>query len=76
MEGNEFSLTIGNLLETAADNSPNQIISYKGKENYTYRKFYERVNSLARALVELGVRKGDRKQILLRFLAQACLYYC
>ena len=60
MDGNEFSLTIGNLLETAADNSPDQIISYKGKENYTYRKFYERVNSLARALVDLGVRKGDR----------------
>jgi len=60
MEGNEFELTIGNLLETAAANSPEQIISYKGKENFTYRKFSERVNSLAKALVELGVKRGDK----------------
>lgn len=60
MNENEFKLTIGNLLDTAAESNPNQIISYKGKEKYTYRKFQERVYSLARGLLEIGVEKGDK----------------
>ncbi|MEM0156063.1 MAG: fatty acid--CoA ligase [Thermoplasmataceae archaeon] len=60
MNVNEFKLTIGNLLDTAADSNPNQEIAYRSKEKYTYRKFQERVYNLAKGLVGLGVRKGDR----------------
>ncbi len=59
MEPDGYQLTIDKIISTAAKRTPSQIISYKGKENYTYQEFYERVKRLASSLVRLGVKKGD-----------------
>ena len=61
---NNYELTIDKILKTSVRNNPDQIISYQGKESYTYEEFNERVKKLASSLIRLGVRKGERVAVL------------
>ena len=64
MEHGEYQLTIDKIFKAALHNNPDQVISYQGKERYTYREFYERVRKLAAGLLKIGVEKGDRVAVI------------
>lgn len=59
MNDKDYQLTIDKVISSAALRTPGQIITYQGKENFTYEEFYERVRRLASSLVRIGVKKGD-----------------
>src|SRR5919198_3421350 len=48
------------LLEFAAARYPERVAIADGERSYTYAAWDERVNRVANALSELGVRRGDR----------------
>lgn len=54
--------TIGNLFDqTVAKYPENEALIVKHQNiRYTYRQFQEKVNECARALLAIGIRKGDR----------------
>ena len=54
-------LTIGDLLEKMVKKDPNQEFMVYPDRNlrFTYKEFDERVNLLAKGLLEIGVQKGD-----------------
>lgn len=60
----KYELTLGNLLHSAVKRNPNQIIVDPEKGSYRFSDFESRVNSLARALVEIGVKPKDRVAVL------------
>ena len=60
----EVPLLINDFLRRAAKLYPNKTAVVDGNNRYTYRQFQERCNQLAHALLDLGVRKGDRVCIL------------
>ena len=64
MNGDKFQLTIDKIFSSSVRNNPNQIISYMGKENVTYEQFMKRVYEIARGLVKIGVKKGDKVAVL------------
>ncbi len=64
MGGQDYQLTIDKLFSASVRNNPKQIISYMGKEHVTYEQFRDRVYEIARGLVKLGVRKGDKVAVL------------
>jgi acyl-CoA synthetase (AMP-forming)/AMP-acid ligase II len=51
-------------LERAARWYPGQTAVIEGEKRLTYRELDERVSALARALISLGVRNGDRVAVL------------
>jgi non-ribosomal peptide synthetase component E (peptide arylation enzyme) len=55
--GGSLTLTMGKYPQKVA------IINYGGPK-FTYEEFNERVNRLANALIELGIRKGDKVSYL------------
>ncbi|HEY8346814.1 MAG TPA: long-chain fatty acid--CoA ligase [Symbiobacteriaceae bacterium] len=58
-----YPLTTRGMLERAFRFFPNQEIvsrTLSGVHRYTYADYYRRVNQLAHALHQLGVRRGDR----------------
>ncbi|HEY8488267.1 MAG TPA: long-chain fatty acid--CoA ligase [Thermaerobacter sp.] len=57
--------TVGALLARAALLHPNKTALIDGDRRLSYRELNGRVNALARGLVDLGVRKGDRVAILM-----------
>lgn len=59
MVDKNYQLTIDKIISSAAQRTPRQIITYRGKESYTYEEFYGRVKRLASSLVRLGLEKGD-----------------
>lgn len=59
MVDKNYELTIDKIISSAALRTPKQIITYRGKESYTYEEFYGRVRRLASSLVRLGLKKGD-----------------
>ncbi len=64
MSGDQFQLTIDKIFSASVRNNPEQIISYQGTEHVTYKQFMERVYEIARGLVKLGVKKGDKVAVL------------
>ena len=64
MNGEKYQLTIDKIFSASVRNNPQQIISYQGKEHITYAQFKERVYQIARGLVKLGVKKGDKIAVL------------
>jgi 2-furoate---CoA ligase len=48
------------VLEFAAIRYPENLAVVDGERRYTYAEWNERINAVANALKELGVRKGDR----------------
>jgi fatty-acyl-CoA synthase len=56
--------TLGDLLDKAAMIWPNrEAIVFKG-ERIRYREYREKVNQFAKALIDIGIRKGDKVSIL------------
>lgn len=60
----KYELTIDKIFASSVRNNPDQIISYMGKEHVTYREFRDRVYRIAKGLVKLGLKKGDRVAVL------------
>ncbi len=60
----KYELTIDKLLVASVRNNPKQEISYKGEMKITYSEFRDRVYAMARGLVSLGLKKGDRVAML------------
>jgi len=60
----EDAKTLGDLLDKAAERWPDrEAILFKG-ERICYREYREKVDQLAKALIHIGVRKGDKVSIL------------
>jgi acyl-CoA synthetase (AMP-forming)/AMP-acid ligase II len=57
-------LTFGGMLRESADRFPENLAIRFGEEEYTYRRLKETVDSLSRALLKLGLKRGDRVGIL------------
>ena len=58
-------MNVGHLLSNAANRYPDRTaIVFEGRR-FSYREFNERVNSLANAFLELGMRKGDKVAAML-----------
>jgi len=53
------------FLEESAESFPQNVAMIFAGRKFTYRELREKVDSLARALAALGVRKGDRVGLLL-----------
>ena len=62
--GQPSPLLIHRLLDRPKTWAPSQKIIYRDLLEFTYTEFFERVERLARALVQLGVRPGDRVGVL------------
>lgn len=57
-----LGMTIGDMLDQTADRYPdNDALVVKHQDiRYSYREFRQKVNECARALMSLGIQKGDR----------------
>lgn len=64
MNGEKFQLTIDKIFSSSVRNNPEQLISYQGTETVTYRQFRDRVYEIAKGLVKMGVKKGDKIAVL------------
>jgi fatty-acyl-CoA synthase len=60
----EVPLLISDFLRRAAKLYPNKTAIVDGARRHTYREFEERVHQFSRALLRLGVERGDRICIL------------
>jgi len=60
----EVPLLISDFLRRAAKLYPNKPAIVDGSERFTYREYQERVNQLGHALIDLGVKPGERVCIL------------
>ena len=60
----EVPLLINDFLRRAAKLYPDKTAIVDGASRFTYREYQERANQLAHALLELGVKQGDRVCIL------------
>ncbi|MCY0852340.1 MAG: AMP-binding protein, partial [Thermoplasma acidophilum] len=60
----KYELTIDKLLQSGVSSNPDQIINYTGKREFTFKDFSKRVNTLAKALISIGVKKGDRVAVI------------
>lgn len=59
-----YPLLIKNLLFSPVAYHPNREIVYRDQLRYTYRDFRERVQRLANALTDLGVKTGDTVAVM------------
>ncbi len=59
-----YPLLIKNLLSNPVVNNPDQEIVYRDQLRYDYRTLHERIQRLANALRELGVRPGDTVAVM------------
>ncbi len=53
-------MTVGDMLARGAAKFPDKTAVIDGKSSFTFQQFNERVNRLANALLERGLKKGDR----------------
>ncbi|WP_160847399.1 o-succinylbenzoate--CoA ligase [Pontibacillus yanchengensis] len=56
---------IGSWLTVHRDQSPHKVALISGERELTYKQLNSRVNKLANSFLKLGVRKGDRINVLL-----------
>ena len=63
-EAVESPLVINSILESGVRNAPEQEIVYADQRRMTYRDLEERVNRLAGALAECGVKPGDTVAVM------------
>ena len=56
----EVPLLVTDFLDRAVRIYPDKLAIVDGDRRYTYRKFNERVDRLSNALLDLGLRQGDR----------------
>ncbi len=64
MDESRFELTVDKILKTATRNNPDQVISDQGNSHITYREFSNRVEKIAKGLIELGLKKGETVAVL------------
>lgn len=67
--------TVGQHLEQLAQTHPNHecyVFKGEGNKRYTYKSFFDEVDSLATSLMELGFQKGDRLGVWLPNTSQNC----
>jgi len=60
------SLTIGQVLEKSAAESPDKIAVVDGERRVTYYELNATANALAAGLAEIGFKKGDRAAIYMK----------
>ena len=60
------SVTVGQVLETAANQVPDKTAVVDGDRRKTYKELDTMVNALAAALAEIGFKKGDRVAIYMK----------
>ena len=60
------SLTLGQVLERAAEQSPHKIGVVDGDRRKTYKELDTMANALAASLAEIGFEKGDRVAIYMK----------
>ncbi len=60
----DFQLTIGELIASAIERNPNQTISFRDRDHFTYSQFMGDVKHLAGGLSKLGVGRGDVVAVL------------
>ncbi len=60
----DYQLLIKNLLFCPVIDNPEQEIVYRGTFRYSYRELRQRVQHLANALTDLGVRPGDTVAVM------------
>ena len=60
------SLTVGQILERAAEQSPDKIGVVDGDRRQTYKELNTMANALAVSLAEIGFDKGDRVAIYMK----------
>ena len=60
----EVPLLINDFLRRAAKLYPDKVAIIDGERRFTYRRYQERANQLAHALLGLGIQPGDRVCIL------------
>lgn len=56
---------IGSWITRYSESQADKLAIISGDQYLTYRQFNQRINRLANALNELGIRKGDRVNVLL-----------
>ncbi|WP_297217879.1 AMP-binding protein [Thermoplasma sp.] len=59
-----YELTIDKLLQSGVSSNPAQKINYTGRREFTFEEFSKRVEKLAKALISIGVKKGDRVAVI------------
>jgi len=59
------SRTLGDLLDEMAELYPNDEVLIFGEERYTWQQFKNNTDELAKGLLRLGVKKGDKVGILM-----------
>ncbi len=64
MAKDNYQLTIDKIFSSSVRNNPDQVISYQGKVSVSYAEFRNRVYGIARGLIKLGLKKGDRVAVL------------
>jgi len=60
------SLTLGQILESAAGSVPDKIAVVDGEHRKTYKELDAMVNALAAGLADIGFKKGDRAAIYMK----------
>lgn len=58
-------MNVGQILNLMANKSPAQTAIIFEEKRFTYKDFNERVNRLAQALLQMGLRKADKVAVLL-----------
>lgn len=60
MRGYKYNLLLKDLIERPAKLFPKEEVVYRNKLRYNYAKLYERIQKLANALEDLGVKEGSK----------------
>jgi fatty-acyl-CoA synthase len=60
------SITVGQVLERAAEKSPDKIAVVDGERRTTYKELNAMADALAAGLAEMGFKKGDRVAIYMK----------
>ena len=61
----EYGDTLGSLFENAAIRFPDNEAIVQGNERINYEKYLDKVNCMAHALQQMGVKKGEKTAILM-----------
>jgi len=59
-------LTLGQVLQKAAEESPDKVAIVDGETRITYSELNDQAETLAASLAELGFKKGDRVAIYMK----------
>lgn len=68
-------MNLARILKNTADKNPGAPALYFGHETITYSDLLKQVNRLANALVDLGLKEGDRIAILMRNVPEFIVSY-